>query len=206
MEREIFVVRHAETEMNVKKIRYDNFGKDEYYPITNLGKKMASETGKYLKKFGKFDLIVSSPRDRCIQTAELIAKQIGYSKKITTSDLLLEQKAGKLNLMNRDEVKLFMDKNTKLKKLREKINNEINEFKKIKLNQKFYDELCKYTGQESYDVLLERYELFLDNISKIKEKRILVVTHNGTLNHMNNMICNINSYCDAWLMPLEYTI
>ena len=44
MSKQIFFVRHAQTEMNVKKLRYDNFGKDEYYPLTKLGEEMASET------------------------------------------------------------------------------------------------------------------------------------------------------------------
>ena len=38
-----------------KKKRYDNFGNDEYYPITKRGELQAKLTGKYLKQFGEFD-------------------------------------------------------------------------------------------------------------------------------------------------------
>jgi len=47
---EVFFVRHAETQMNVDRKRYDNYEKNEYYPITDNGIKMSIETGKHLKK------------------------------------------------------------------------------------------------------------------------------------------------------------
>lgn len=195
--KEIIFVRHAETIMNTKKVRYDNFGPDEYYPITDRGVLMAKETGKYLTKYGDFDLIISSPRDRCIQTAEQIAKEIKYDKKIETSDLLLENNAGKLQLMLHNKIDDFINENKRLSKLKKESGDEKNEFKKLILNEKFSRKFYKYTEQTNREKLEENYKEFLSDISKSKHKRILVVCHSGTIYHMRNIICNIGYWCDV---------
>ena len=56
----IFFVRHAVTQNNIDHVPYTH----NEHPITEHGKQQAKETGKYLKKFGKFDLIIASPRFR----------------------------------------------------------------------------------------------------------------------------------------------
>lgn len=202
---EIIFVRHAQTDMNLKKIRYDNFGKDEYYPITEDGKKMAEETGKFLKKYGTFDTIISSPRDRCVQTAEHILKYIDCKSDIVLSDLLLESNAGKLNLMNSDEVKAFMAKNKKLLTLSQKIKDETNEFEKMKLMEKYIKKIFKYTGQTDMDALEVNYKEFLDNTIKLNHKRILAVCHRGTIYQIVAIICNIGYGMDIDTVPSEYT-
>jgi len=71
----IFFVRHAQTQANIDNLNYTL--DDTLHPITERGKKQATYTGKYLKdSFGKFDLVISSPRLRCIQTAKLIRNWI----------------------------------------------------------------------------------------------------------------------------------
>jgi hypothetical protein len=42
----------------------------------------AIETGKFLNNFYKFDLIISLPKIRALKTAELIAEQMNYKKKL----------------------------------------------------------------------------------------------------------------------------
>jgi len=84
----IFFVRHAQTRNNANK-SYPSLDDNENY-ITEIGEDQATRIGKYLKKFGKFDLIISSPRLRAIQTAELIAKQINYNKNIIINNLIAE--------------------------------------------------------------------------------------------------------------------
>jgi hypothetical protein len=146
--------------MNFKKCTYDNFGLDEYYPITELGELMSEETGKYLTKYGQFDLIISSPRDRCLQTATIMAKHMGYEREIDTSDLLLESNAGKLNFMPFDKIDKFISKNKKLAILKKNIEEEQNEFLKISLNEK--------TDVKTLD---KNYRKFLSDIVESKHQR-----------------------------------
>ncbi len=203
---EIIFVRHAETDMNFKGLRYDNFEKNEYYPITDRGIKMAIETGKYLKKYGNFDLVISSPRDRCLQTAEIIVREIGYKGKIQQSDLLLESKAGKLNLMNKKEIRTFIAKNPQLKELQSQIKDETNEFMKLKLAKKYNILYCKYTEQSNYEEIETHYRDFLDYVKKLDHKRILVVCHHGTIHKITHMIANIEFNATADVYPNKYTI
>ena len=85
----IFFVRHAQTQQNIDNSNYTL--DDNLHPITERGEKQAMHTGKYLKnKFGKFDLIISSHRLRCIQTAKLISKEIGYKDDIIINKLIKE--------------------------------------------------------------------------------------------------------------------
>jgi broad specificity phosphatase PhoE len=190
--KEIIFVRHAETDMNLKKVRYDNFDKDEYYPITERGKLMAQETGEYFTKYGQFDLIISSPRDRCIQTAEIIANKVKYDKKIEISDLLLESNAGRLQLMPHSQIKdQIINKNKKLFRLRKKIDLEQNEFKRSLLEEKFSRKFYKFTRQTSLKDLEKRYSQFLDYLIELKHKKIIVVCHSGTIYHIRSMVCNI---------------
>ena len=80
----VFFVRHGETPANFEKRPY----KDITEPLTEKGIIQAKKAGQYLKTFGKFDLVISSPATRSIQTAENIMKEIGYTKKIKIDELI----------------------------------------------------------------------------------------------------------------------
>jgi broad specificity phosphatase PhoE len=190
---EIFFVRHAQTQQNVDGISYDNFGANEYYPITDHGKEQAHKTGKYLKQFGKFDLIISSPRHRCLETFEQISKSIKYDK-FVTSDLLLEQKAGDLNGLNNEQVDNFVKKNKKLSTLTRQIEKENNPLKKIKLIEKYENKKCTDFHMTQLNIILANYKKFISQIKKLDYKRILVIGHGGTLYGMISLLCNINLY------------
>lgn len=190
--KEIIFVRHAETAMNLKKVRYDNFGPNEYYPITDNGIDMSKETGKYLTKYGEFDLIISSPRHRCMQTADHIAKEVGYDGEIIKSDLLLESNAGKLQMMPHSQIKdLIINKHEELLELKNQVESEKNEFKKLLLDENMSRKFYEYTEQTSTDQLKKNYEEFLDYVKKVYHKRIIVVCHSGTIHSIRNMISHI---------------
>ena len=194
----IFFARHRDIN-EFKKVRYDNFDSNEYYPIT--------ETGKYLrKKYGQFDVIYSSPRHRCIQTAESIKEEIKYNGKIIESDLLLEANAGKLNLMNESEIIQFLSENEDLTYLKEKINTEQNEFKKINLNREYMKKSNIYTEQTEQSVIENNYRKFLNSLTKLQHKRILVVCHSGTISLMTKIICNISFSSNVGIYPREYSV
>jgi broad specificity phosphatase PhoE len=65
-------------------------------PLTDKGKIQAIQAGDLLTGM-HIDCIVSSPMGRTMETAELIAKRIGYSKdKILTNELFTERDFGPL--------------------------------------------------------------------------------------------------------------
>jgi broad specificity phosphatase PhoE len=88
----IIFIRHGESTENIA----DKTGKI-YDPnniiLTTKGEEQAKKTGEYLSKiFGNnFDHIISSPAKRCVQTANIIIKQINFNKsKIIIDDLIME--------------------------------------------------------------------------------------------------------------------
>lgn len=65
-------------------------------PLTSEGRQQAKQTGQAAKDLG-IDLIVASPLSRAVETATIIAKQIGYPpNKIQTNELLIERHFGEL--------------------------------------------------------------------------------------------------------------
>lgn len=86
-----YFVRHGETEANVALIMS---GGEHNTPLTALGKQQAKRAGEDLQGKG-IELIVCSPLERAVNTAEIIASEIGYDKsKIVTNELFLEQRMG----------------------------------------------------------------------------------------------------------------
>jgi len=67
-------------------------------PLTDEGRRQAIATGKRMKQAGiTIDVIVASPRERAIETAQLIAEQLGIDPKtIHINDLFAEQHYGEL--------------------------------------------------------------------------------------------------------------
>jgi len=140
---EIFFVRHALTENNKKGIGYNNYTKEEYYPILPEGKIHAFNSGKYFSKFGKFDKAYLSPRHRCLQTFEEINKSLNIPKNnIVISKKLLEGSQGITNLMPRSKVtelnEKLKTKNKKWKCLDLLYEKEDNEFIKLDLENEIH--------------------------------------------------------------------
>ena len=73
----IYFIRHGESEANKLDI---GAGSEYETPLTDLGREQAKKTGQKLKS-KRIDLIVSSPMERTVETAKIIAKEIGYEPK-----------------------------------------------------------------------------------------------------------------------------
>lgn len=71
--RKLYLLRHGQTEFNVKKLvqgRCDS-------PLTDLGRKQAGMAAAWLKGHGVVpDKVVSSPLDRAMDTAQLVATEL----------------------------------------------------------------------------------------------------------------------------------
>ncbi len=90
--KKLYFVRHGESTYNVEG-RYAGVSNP---PLTALGKKQAKTTGTNAKKL-VVDYILSSPSRRALDTAKIIAVEIGYpSDKIHINSLVMERNFGEL--------------------------------------------------------------------------------------------------------------
>ncbi|MCX6755485.1 MAG: phosphoglycerate mutase family protein [Candidatus Nomurabacteria bacterium] len=72
----IYFVRHGESEANVRNVFA---GQKDDSLLTEKGKEQALATAKEIKKENlTFDRIISSPLQRSLETARIIAKEIGF--------------------------------------------------------------------------------------------------------------------------------
>lgn len=87
----LYFIRHGLSEMNVSRL----IAGHTESPLTPLGRKQARQAGESAKDLA-IDLMVSSPQSRAVETAKIVAKQIGYSpSKILYNELLKERFYGK---------------------------------------------------------------------------------------------------------------
>lgn len=182
--KEIFIVRHAQTDMNKAGKYYDNHTHEDDVDINETGIQQAITTGKYLKKFKPFDLVIASPRKRTMHTAELIANQIGYKKPIITSELLFETKKGIFNGMTGSEYDDIYMNDPDIKSIFD-IYNSISDSIERNLywntHVKKLDEVRGKKFQQSSFIEQDlAYEQFIAWLLKRKEFRILIVCHSGS--------------------------
>jgi isoleucyl-tRNA synthetase len=146
------VVRHGEAESNVLGILSSN--PKVNHSLTQNGRDQAVETGEKLKD-SKVDIIYCSPFVRTKETAELIAKQIGYPQdKIVFDERLHEIYVGVLDGKPDAEYQAFFESR----------------------GAKFWK---TPEGGENYTTVKNRMTDFLYDInSKNEGKNILIVSHN----------------------------
>lgn len=91
----IYFVRHGESEANQKGVFA---GQKEDSVLTEKGREQAHATAQEIKKENlKIDKIISSPLKRTKETAEIIAKEIGFDvSKISFDDRIIEYDMGSL--------------------------------------------------------------------------------------------------------------
>src|SRR6185369_273856 len=85
------VMRHAESEKNTKGLI--NSDLKNVFHLTEDGKKQAKGSAEELKA-EKYDVIISSPFPRCLETAQIVKETIGFQDAIRTDDRLWEVKSG----------------------------------------------------------------------------------------------------------------
>lgn len=99
-------MRHGQSTANANRIiagRVDA-------PLTEKGTKQAHKAGQgIIRQKLTFDLILSSPLKRALDTAHIVADEIGLSKEIIISDLLIEQSRGNLEGKSVDILEAITD-------------------------------------------------------------------------------------------------
>lgn len=88
----LYFVRHGQSTLNLS----GHFAGATEAPLTTLGRHQAKAAGKMAKTLA-IDTIISSPMERALETAGIIANEIGYPKaKIIVNKLFVERDFGGL--------------------------------------------------------------------------------------------------------------
>lgn len=99
---EIYVVRHGQTDYNVKKVFQGHMN----IPLNKIGERQAKETALQFRNID-IDMILVSPLKRTIQTAEPIGEMLGVP--ITVEERLIERDFGNMEgKINRDDCNIEM--------------------------------------------------------------------------------------------------
>lgn len=143
----IYVIRHGETDWNKKGIMLTL----EDLPLNENGIKQANRAKEIVDNLD-YDLVISSPLKRTMQTATIINEK--NNKEIIVDKRIIERNAGSLSGKS--------------------VSDEI--FK----NYWNVEKNTKYHGVETLQELFERVYSFLEDIKEeYAGKNILIVTHNG---------------------------
>jgi len=102
-----FVMRHGESEGNVKNISSTTVASSQKYPLTEAGKEAARKAAESLR--GNVDIIFASPLLRTQETAAIVARTLGLAEEQTiTDDRLREVAAGVLDDKPVADYRVFM--------------------------------------------------------------------------------------------------
>ena len=102
---ELYVVRHGQTEYNIKKVFQGHID----IPLNEVGEKQAEETALKFKNID-IDMLLVSPLQRTIQTAKYISEITGVP--ITIEERIVERNFGNMEgHANRDDwnIKMMLD-------------------------------------------------------------------------------------------------
>lgn len=89
--KKLYIIRHAKSSWK------DETLNDFERPLSKRGKSNAPMMGERLKEKGVMpDIIISSPAKRAKSTAEMIAKEIGYEKKVLFDENIYESSVDEL--------------------------------------------------------------------------------------------------------------
>lgn len=201
----IYFVRHGQTENNAKNIRQGPDG-----ALSEKGREQALLAAlRFPKHKGKPEVIIASPYERTKETASIIANELKMSVKY--SDLFIERR-------NPSEIIGHSGQEKKVKEIIDLI------------DKSYHPDDLRYSDEENFIDLKERAKKALTYISKIRQKRIIVVTHSIFLkmlvsymlhgeslsskeynnlsyfNPIDNASMAICSYTTHWFKPNEWKL
>ena len=157
--RDIYVMRHGESEKNILGL-YDK--ELEKYPLTEKGREQVQTSVQGLKESG-IDMIISSPVLRARETAEIVGKGLGLDMEIRQE--LMEVDSGE---WDGEKEKDIAEKNTY----------------NLSSDEDYYTTKRGETG-ESWQSVEDRAKSFVEGILKeFPGKKILLVTHGGVILYM----------------------
>jgi len=190
--KEIYLVRHGETEWNRLGLAQ---GSRNDIELNHIGIEQAEITGMYLREYRmvdrQFDIIFSSPMKRTRETAKIIAKKVGYNiDKIKYMKILEEGDHGLIAVgKTREEMRedKFYDKYFEIVQKYENIKNPIG---KIDSFENFISELNEYYEMELVSEFRNRVEKFVEILKELPDGKYCVISHGGTIGEINKYILN----------------
>lgn len=160
----IYFIRHGESKANLEGIAA---GGELDTPLTDKGRAQAKQTAQDLKG-KKIDLIVSSPMERALETAKIIAREIGYDpEKVVTNSLFVERGIGIYS------------------------NRPIDDFRKA------FNDRALHESVEAVEDLVKRVANGLEWLIEQKAERIILVSHsdiNGALQLIHQKLDHTHLY------------
>lgn len=145
----LYLLRHGQSEANAHQIVAGSHDS----PLSVLGAAQAEYAGDTAKKFFQFDLIVSSPLARALQTATIVADRINYPRdRIVVMNDLRERNLGDV---------------------------EGKGYAQAPQHNGNYEDAENVPGVEPIEQLYERMEGVLNDLRSRPEQDILIVAHNG---------------------------
>lgn len=145
--KKLYFIRHGESQAQVS----GDWTTPES-PLSQAGKIQAEQAAaEAIAEKIRFDIIVSSPYERALQTARIIAQHLGYPKdQIVIKDILKERFYG------------FLESDIK----------SVDFFK-----DHTYKDVDDIKGAETIEALQKRAELALQELKKLPQDTVLVVSH-----------------------------
>lgn len=192
-EKQIYLIRHGETDWNVQK-RWQ--GGDADIEMNSHGTIQAMRSGIYLNEYQqkdkRFDLIISSPLSRAKLTAQIIAGKLNYPlDKIIYDDNLVEKYKNKIcgrtekDLAELPEFKLYND-------LNKEWNQILDPIEKMNKLPELEEKLSNIFGVESHEAVAKRIEIVKNRIISCDATKILVVTHGGIISSWMKLLFNLH--------------
>ena len=152
-----FMLRHAEAEQNLTGLINANI--KNVFHLTKDGERQASAVAEAMADKEKIDLIVSSPFQRCLETAEIIKKALNLDE----SKVIFDEKLGEFQAGEGYEGKTWVEYAEFFKNVEERFEKAPN-------------------GGETLLDLNKRAGDFLYNLEKkYSSKNILIITHEGVM-------------------------
>jgi len=147
-----YMIRHGESELNRLHIRQGKNG-----GLSEVGRTQAGATAKRLTHM-KFDVMLVSPYERAVETAEIIAEQVNINNPLEMNELLIERR-------NPSEI---VGKPADVKEVAHIVDL---------IDRSYHEDDYRYSDEENFNDLKGRAKKLLEYLEKRKEKRFLVVTH-----------------------------
>ena len=144
--------------------------------LTIQGMTQANKTGDYLKQYNntKFDYIVHSPSNYCLQTAKLVADRLSYTGTINVDN----------NLTEIYSIPCIDDLN----------NDPIKHFKSLQTLENKTNEKYKKEGKEVTRLIKKRINHF---IRSLKYKKVLIVTSLSIITALSNQLLDLPFYFNS---------
>lgn len=103
MSKTVYFVRHGECIANTKGVIA---GRGDNSPLTDLGRSQAKETAQNLKDID-FDLVITSPMSRTVETTKIIADELEINTKVIVKPEFSEKDVGEFTGKPKEEYFAF---------------------------------------------------------------------------------------------------